>query len=188
MEYSHSWVCSRAQRTFRLSQFCCLLFWWYASASEDKSAHIWNTITGDCEAELKGHSGNVISAVFSSDGIHIVSASHDKTVRIWNIATGECEVVLEGYTSIPSLPDNRQLPLALPIPDGVFIHRDFKGRVSVSVSSQPSINLHKIFVPPPFHNPLTITCYLSKICLGYASGDVLLLEVCVTFIIFQIHY
>ena len=122
----------------------------------------------------------------------------DKTARIWNSITGECEVVWKGYTSILSLVllDNR--PLELPIPDGVFIHCDFKGHVSVS--SQPSfleidnntifhtINLHKISVPPAFRNPTTITYYLSKICLGYASGETLVLEVCVACILFHINY
>ena len=33
-----------------------------------------------CEAKLKGHSNDVNSAVFSPDGMHIVSASRDCTV------------------------------------------------------------------------------------------------------------
>ena len=165
------------------------------SASDDKTARIWNTITGECEAELKGHSYPVNSAVFSPDGMHIVSASNDNTARIWNTITGECEVVWEGHTSIPPLPDNRQLL----IPDGVFIHNDFDGKISVS--NQPSLlgiynnaifhttNLHeKIWVPPSFRNPTTITYYLSKICLGYVSGEILLLEVCMAYVIFHVYY
>ena len=62
------------------------------SASHDQTARIWKTATGDCQAELKGHSERVNSAVFSPDGRHIVSASHDQTARIWNTATGECDV------------------------------------------------------------------------------------------------
>ena len=49
------------------------------SASFDKTAKIWNTSTGECEAELKGHSRWVVSAVFSPDGMHIVTASDDYT-------------------------------------------------------------------------------------------------------------
>ena len=165
------------------------------SASDDETVRIWNTITKECEAELKGHSDKVNSVIFSSDGIHIVSTD-DKTARVWNSITGECEVVWKGHTSIQSLLDNR--PLGLSIPDGVFIHCNFKGQISVS--SQPSfleidnntifhtINLHKIFVPPPFRNPTTITYYLSKICLGYASGEILVLEVCVACILLHIYY
>ena len=49
------------------------------SASDDNTAHIWNTITGACEVVLKGHSGQVISTAFSPDGMRIVSVSYDKT-------------------------------------------------------------------------------------------------------------
>ena len=155
------------------------------SASKDKTARIWNTATGECELELKGYSDHVNSALFSSDGMHIVSAC-DNSAWIWNMATGECEAVWEGYTSIPSLSENRQLPL---IPNGVFMHSHFKGQISIS--SQPSfldlydntifhtVNLRKICLPPPFQNPFTITCYLSKICLTYKSGEILLLDICV---------
>ncbi|KAF8813538.1 hypothetical protein BYT27DRAFT_7335127 [Phlegmacium glaucopus] len=68
------------------------------SASADCTAWIWNTATGECEAELKGHSGWVNSAVFSPDSMHIVSASYDKTAQIWNTATGECEAELKGHS------------------------------------------------------------------------------------------
>ena len=52
--------------------------------SSNHTARIWNTTTGECEAELKGHSNWVKSAVFSPNGMHIVSASSDRTARIWN--------------------------------------------------------------------------------------------------------
>ena len=63
----------------------------------DHMARLWNTATGECEAELKGHSDRVNSAIFSSDGTHIVSASDDHTARIWNTATKECEAELKGH-------------------------------------------------------------------------------------------
>ncbi|KAF8800341.1 WD40 repeat-like protein [Phlegmacium glaucopus] len=166
------------------------------SASYDKTARIWNTVTGECEAELKGHSSLVRSAVFSPDGMHVVSASDDYTARLWNATTGECEAVLEGHTSIPSLSDNSQVPFASSIPDGVFTHSNSIGKFHVSL--QPSfldiyndtifhtISLHKIWIPPPFRKPSSISCYLSKICLGYESGEILVLEVCMAYIISHI--
>ena len=69
------------------------------TTSSDHTARIWNTVTGECEAVLKGHSNWVNSAVFSSDGAHIVSVSSDHTARIWDRATGECEAVLTGYSN-----------------------------------------------------------------------------------------
>ena len=66
------------------------------SASKHCTGWIWNAATGECEAELKGHSKNISSAVFSPDGMHIVSASDDITAWVWNTATGRCERTLRG--------------------------------------------------------------------------------------------
>ena len=38
------------------------------SGSHDKVVQIWNTMTGEVEAELKGHTGWVTSVAFSKDG------------------------------------------------------------------------------------------------------------------------
>jgi WD40 repeat protein len=64
------------------------------SGSEDRTVRIWNVVTGECEAELKGHSECVKSVAFSPDGSHVVSGSFDRTMRIWNVVTGECEAEL----------------------------------------------------------------------------------------------
>ena len=52
----------------------------------------------ECEAKLKGHSDCVNSAVFSPDGMLIVSASIDQTARIWDTVTRGCKAVLKGHT------------------------------------------------------------------------------------------
>ena len=46
-----------------------------------------------------GHSDGVNSAIFSSDGRHIVSASRDHTARIWDIVTGDCQAELKGHSA-----------------------------------------------------------------------------------------
>ncbi|KAF8799989.1 WD40 repeat-like protein, partial [Phlegmacium glaucopus] len=158
------------------------------STSGHNTARIWNAATGECEAELKGHSGSVYSAVFSSDGMHIVSASEDNTARIWNTATEKCEAVLNGHTSLPSMSDHSQLPDLPSIPDGVFIHHHVHGRLQLSLQASflqiyqdkisHTMNLHKIWIPSPFRNPISVSYHLSKICLGYSNGEILLLEVC----------
>jgi len=53
--------------------------------------------TGECEAELKDHSSLVNFAVFSPDGMHIVSVCADNTAQIWNKATGRCETEWKGH-------------------------------------------------------------------------------------------
>jgi hypothetical protein len=63
------------------------------TASDDKTARIWDVRTGALLHRLEGHSGSVNSAVFSPDGSLIVTASVDKTARIWD---GRSGAVLRG--------------------------------------------------------------------------------------------
>jgi WD40 repeat protein len=69
------------------------------SGSDDDTVRIWNTTTGEVQAELKGHTDWVTSVAFSQDGSRVVSGSRDNTVRIWNTTTGEVQAELEGHTS-----------------------------------------------------------------------------------------
>jgi WD40 repeat protein len=188
------------------------------SASSDNTARIWNTVTGECEAELKEHTGWVSSAVFSPDSTHIVTASLDGTARIWNIVTGKCEAVLKGHTDCfssavfssdgiyiasvctnytvriwntvtgeceaelnPSyMSENTQLSAI-----GVFNQNHNKEICPLLQLSSYEDNifhtetLQKISIPHPFRMPVCISHHLSKICLGYGSGDIMVLEVCI---------
>ena len=68
------------------------------SGSDDNTVRIWNAITGEVEAELKGHMGKVLSVAFAQDDSRVVSGSIDKTIRIWNAMIGEKEAELKGHT------------------------------------------------------------------------------------------
>ena len=46
-------------------------------------------LAGQLLATLPGHTGFVVSAVFSPDGQRIVTASQDQTARVWNAASGQ---------------------------------------------------------------------------------------------------
>jgi WD40 repeat protein len=70
------------------------------TASDDKTARIWDAATGQEVAVLRGHEGIVGSAAFSPDGSRIVTASGDKTARIWDAATGKEVTVLRGHDSL----------------------------------------------------------------------------------------
>jgi WD40 repeat protein len=59
------------------------------TASEDKTARLWNTENGDQLAILKGHEEAVRLANFSPDGRYLITASTDKTARLWTVKTGE---------------------------------------------------------------------------------------------------
>ena len=59
------------------------------TASNDKTARIWDAKSGKELHALKGHTEEVNSASFSPDGKKIVTASWDKTARIWDAESGE---------------------------------------------------------------------------------------------------
>ena len=68
------------------------------TASDDRTARIWDAASGALLATLQGHEREVHTAAFSPDGQRIVSASDDKTARVWNATNGEMLAKLEGHT------------------------------------------------------------------------------------------
>jgi TPR repeat protein len=54
------------------------------TASDDKTARIWDAATGMPLAVLLGHRDALQSAAYAPDGKHLVTASLDKTARIWD--------------------------------------------------------------------------------------------------------
>jgi WD40 repeat protein len=67
------------------------------TASEDKTARIWDAASAKEIAVLRGHDGPVNSAAFSPDGLRIVTASGDPTARIWDAASAKEIAVLGGH-------------------------------------------------------------------------------------------
>lgn len=73
------------------------------TASQDRTARVWDAATGASLAELKDLMDLVNSAAFSPDGTRIVTASADGTARVWDAATGASLAELKGHTeSVPS--------------------------------------------------------------------------------------
>jgi WD40 repeat protein len=85
------------------------------TASEDKTARVWDAENGDQLATLRGHTEGVRVAFFSPDGRQVITASTDKTARLWNAETGQQSAVLEHDGVLRSAvfsPDGRRIVTA----------------------------------------------------------------------------
>ena len=71
-----------------------------AVGSESVDIIILNAITGSQSAVLSGHTEQVMSVVFSSDGTSLVSGSGDRTVKFWDIQTGGVVKTFFGHTDV----------------------------------------------------------------------------------------
>jgi WD domain, G-beta repeat len=58
------------------------------TASQDKTARIWDARSGREVCEPLRHDGWVLSAGFSDDGTRVVTTSDDGTARVWNAQNG----------------------------------------------------------------------------------------------------
>ena len=65
----------------------------------DETVRLWDAGTGAPRQRLEGHSNEVSSVAFSSDGRLVASGSDDKTVRLWDAGTGAPRQRLEGHSS-----------------------------------------------------------------------------------------
>ena len=83
------------------------------TASDDRTARVWNAATGQSVAELKGHTAGVRSAAYSPDGRFIITAGSDPTVWVWNAATAQRVAELKGHAGY--------IQSAIYSPDGKFI-------------------------------------------------------------------
>ncbi|MBY0461533.1 MAG: WD40 repeat domain-containing protein, partial [Gemmataceae bacterium] len=59
------------------------------TASQDKTARIWDVTDGKMKAELKGHTDIVQSIAFAPDGKLAATCGADKAVKLWNPADGK---------------------------------------------------------------------------------------------------
>jgi WD40 repeat protein len=65
-----------------------------ASASDDKTARVWNIGRAEQSHVLKGHGDAVAYVLFSPDGRRIVTVGHD-TTRVWDARSGKLVSVSE---------------------------------------------------------------------------------------------
>ena len=67
-----------------------------ATASDDNTVRLWDTLLGTHLVILEGHTKDVTSVVFSPDGNIIATVSEDNTVRLWDTQTGKQKNILTG--------------------------------------------------------------------------------------------
>jgi WD40 repeat protein len=84
-----------------------------ASASNDRTAKLWDPTTGAELRTLRGHNGAVNSVAFSPDGKLLATVSDDRTVRLWDTVGDERPRVLTGHSdwiwSVAFSPDGKLL-------------------------------------------------------------------------------
>jgi eukaryotic-like serine/threonine-protein kinase len=81
-----------------------------ATASDDRTARLWDVATGRAVRTLTGHTGYLYGVAFSSDGALLATTSHDGTARLWDVATGRTTRALTGrYYGVAFSPDGALL-------------------------------------------------------------------------------
>ena len=73
-----------------------------ASANDDRTVKLWDSLSGEILCVLRGHDSEIISCNFSPDGKRIVSGGKDEQIHVWDIATGNLLNVInkQGLTPI----------------------------------------------------------------------------------------
>jgi WD40 repeat protein len=150
------------------------------SGSGDCRVRVWNATTGEVEAELKGHTDSVTSVAFSQDGSQVVSGSNDETVRIWNVTTGHSQLM---FASHITLPDGSRVNKTSPGDFHIF-YPSQQPTLSLNSYAQFSDNGHWIManlrdccIPSEYRNFRCSSIWGSRICLGYQSGRVVILDI-----------
>ncbi|XP_078378424.1 NACHT domain- and WD repeat-containing protein 1-like [Oculina patagonica] len=67
------------------------------SGSADGAIRVWDSQTGELQAQLEFHQGPVTCVRRSPNGAVMASASADKTIRLWNFPASESSRALKGH-------------------------------------------------------------------------------------------
>ena len=79
-----------------------------ATASDDKSARLWDVETAAPLIDFQGHSNFVFSVKFNPQSNLLATGSFDETVKLWDIRCGECITTLAAHSDpVTSVDFNR---------------------------------------------------------------------------------
>jgi hypothetical protein len=86
-----------------------------ATASEDKTARIWDATNGQQLAVIVGHTDAVGTVAFSPNGAQLVTASDDKTARVWDSRSAPlaAQIRWTAAAQFDELSDTERLELGL---------------------------------------------------------------------------
>jgi WD40 repeat protein len=56
-----------------------------ATGSDDNTAKVWDTVTGEELLTLSGHRSGVTSVAWSPDGKRLATGSYDKMAKVWDL-------------------------------------------------------------------------------------------------------
>ena len=144
-----------------------------------------------CLQTLEGHSDWVYSVTFSHDSKLLASASRDKTVKLWDTSNAQClqTLHLEQVVSVKSFDftnsylstNNGTIYLSpvSPVSDERLTENipeipRFQRHSISSDGTWITWNSENLLWLPPEYRPSILTVALSNICIGCASGRVLI--------------
>ena len=59
----------------------------FATAGDDKLAHIWDATTGEELLTLRGHSEWIVKVAFNPNGTRLATFSADGILKVWDLTT-----------------------------------------------------------------------------------------------------
>ncbi|CAN0235899.1 unnamed protein product [Pylaiella littoralis] len=68
-----------------------------ASGAADKTAKLWDCVSGECVQTFHGHAGRLARVGFHPSGRYLGTASFDHTWRLWDVETGEELLLQDGH-------------------------------------------------------------------------------------------
>jgi dynein assembly factor with WDR repeat domains 1 len=68
-----------------------------ATGSMDNTARLWDVETGECLHTLLGHTAEIVSLDFDTQGQRIITGSFDNSVKVWDVRNGRCIHSLIGH-------------------------------------------------------------------------------------------
>ena len=142
------------------------------SGSWDGTVRIWNAMTGEIERILRDN--RIRSVAFSPDGTQVVSGSLS-SVLIWDVITGESTPL--PYSESFQFPDKSNVTHILPGNFQLFA----PGQQVISTSPDKKWILtdranQGCWIPPELRDFVSHAISGSKLCLGYQSGRVVIVN------------